>query len=310
MRFDMDIGSFELVPEWNRKVSALVKGQIAGIGSDKQDHIYVLTRSHPAVIILDKDANVLKCWDDQLFSRPHGVHVIDGKAIYIVDDAGHAAYQFTTDFTPVRTFGTKDQPSDTGCINKDWKTIVRAAGPFNYPTDVTSDEEGNLYFTDGYGNARVHVFSPEGELKYSFGTPGSADGQFNLPHGILYHNGILYVADRQNNRIQLFDKQGNHLASWGNLIRPAGICVAPDGYFYVAECSHCTTFDSSASRVSILSSDGKIAGRLDTGCGDEKGSSYHTAHGITVDSEGSIYIGEVGKNYPAGYVGTQKYRRV
>lgn len=310
MKYNTLIGQFEIDPTWNRKISKIVQGQVAGIGSDGDDRIYILTRSHPAVLILDKEANLLYKWDDQMFVRPHGVHVVDHKAIYIVDDGGHAAYQFSTDFTPIRTFGEKGIPSETGCVNKDYKTIKQAAGPFNYPTNVTSDEEGNLYFSDGYGNARIHVFSADGRLILSFGSPGNRPGEFNLPHDVLYHDGVIYVADRQNNRIQLFNKQGKLLGIWGNLIRPAGICLGPDGNIYVAECSHCSAFDESASRVTILSQTGDILGRLDTAGGDEKAASYRTAHGITVDSEGSIYIGEVGKNYPDGYLGTKKFRKV
>ncbi|MBO4872711.1 MAG: hypothetical protein J5496_04780 [Lachnospiraceae bacterium] len=310
MVYETKIGRFEYVSEWNARVSELVQGQIAGIGSDRQNCIYLLTRSHPAILILDKDGNLLHAWDDRCFVRPHGIHIIDGHAIFVVDDAAHAAYEFTPDLKLVHVFGTPGTPSDTGCINKDYKTVKESSGPFNYPTNVTSDESGTLYFSDGYGNARIHVFSPDRNLKYSFGSPGNDPGSFNLPHDVFCHENTLYVADRQNNRIQLFDTSGNLLGIWNNLIRPAGICLGPDGYFYVAECSHCTTFDASPSRITIFSSTGQLIDRLDIGCGDEKGTSYHTAHGITVDSEGSIYIGEVGKNYPIGYVGTQKYRRI
>ncbi len=310
MIFDTKAGRFENDPEWNHKISKMVQGQIAGIGADKKDRIYLLTRSHPAILILDKNGNCLHAWDDQCFVRPHGIHIIEDKAIIVVDDAAHAAYQFTPNLELVHTFGVPGKPSNTGCVNKDYKTIIQASEPFNYPTNVTSDNAGILYFSDGYGNARIHAFGPKGNLLYSFGHPGNAPGAFNLPHDVIYHEGILYVADRQNNRIQLFDTSGHGLDIWDNLIRPAGICLGPDGLFYIAECSHCVTFDASPSRVSILSPDGQIVDRLDTGCGDEKGVSYHTAHGIAVDSEGSIYIGEVGKNYPAGYVGTQKYRKI
>ena len=310
MKYARKAGCFENDPEWNYNVSMLVQGQIAGIGSDKNDRIYLLTRSHPAILVLNKHGQLLYAWDDQCFVRPHGIHIIENEAIIVVDDAAHAAYQFNPELKLVRVFGTPGIPSNTGCINKDYRTIKQASGPFNYPTNVTSDDAGKLYFSDGYGNARIHAFSAEGCLEYSFGQPGSIPGCFQLPHDVFFHEGILYVADRQNNRIQLFDNQGSLIDIWDNLFRPAGICLGPDGYFYVAECSHCTTFDARPSRITILSASGQLIDRLDSGLNDEIGSSYHTAHGITVDSEGSIYIGEVGKNYPARYVGAQKYRKI
>ena len=308
MIYETRFGRFENDQEWNRKISELVQGPIAGIGSDKKDRIYLLTRSHPAILILDSEGNLLHAWDDQCFIRPHGIHIVDDKAIFVVDDAAHAAYQFTPDLQLVHVFGTPGIPSNTGCINKDYKTIKKSSGPFNYPTNVTTDEENNLFFSDGYGNARIHVFAPDGRLRFSSGKPGIAPGSFNLPHDVFCHKGVLYVADRQNNRIQLFDLNENLLGIWADLIRPAGICLGPDGNYYVAECCHRTVFDASPSRITVFSSDGQVIDRLDRGLGDEKGNSYHTAHGITVDSIGNIYIGEVGKNFPPGYVGAQKYR--
>ena len=84
--------------------------------------------------------------------------------IYGVDDGGHAVYQFNSSKELVRTWGTKNMPSDTGCVNKDYKTIQRAAGPFNYPTRLVEDKDGYVYVTDGYGNARVHKFTHDGVL--------------------------------------------------------------------------------------------------------------------------------------------------
>ncbi|MGD0329964.1 MAG: 6-bladed beta-propeller [Nitrososphaeria archaeon] len=107
--------------------------------------------------------------------------------------------------------GKRNQPSNTGCVGKDYSTIKQAAGPFNYPTDIALDDEQNIYVSDGYGNCRVHVFSKEGEFICSWGEPARRPGQFNLPHGIFVHDRIVYVADRENSRIQLFDTKGEFL---------------------------------------------------------------------------------------------------
>lgn len=310
MRYQTNFGTFELVDNWADVPAEWVAGPIAGIGTDRQDHIYVLTRGTPSILIFNKDGTCLKCWDDTIFARPHGICIADGKATYVVDDAAHAAYQFDTDLKLVSVFGRKDVPSDTGCINKNYRTITHGGEPFHYPTDVACDEDGNLYFSDGYGNARVHCFSPDGKLLYSWGEPGTEPGEFQLPHGILYHNGLLYVADRQNNRVQIFDCKGTPRGILDDLIRPANICMGPDNNFYVAECVHCAAFDRSPSRVSVFTQEGKLLGRLETGCGDQPATKYHTAHSIAVDSDGSIYIGEVGKGFPSNYSGLQKFQRI
>ena len=93
--------------------------------------------------------------------------------------------KLTPDGKLVMTLGKRNQPSDTGCTSKDYRTIKGAAGPFNFPTDVALDKEGNIYVSDGYANARVHKFSKEGELLLSWGEPGRKPGQFNVPHGIF-----------------------------------------------------------------------------------------------------------------------------
>jgi len=310
MRYETKAGIFETADQWGRVPRQNVEGPIAGIGIDRNDRIYVLTRTHPAILIFDQDGKCLERWDDQLFARPHGVHVIEGKAVYVVDDAGHAVYEFRPDYTLVRILGNQGQPSDTGCIGKDYRTITHGGPPFHYPTGIASDEDGRLYVSDGYGNARVHRFSPEGRLELSWGEPGVLPGQFQLPHGIFYHQGIVYVADRQNNRIQLFDRNGCYQKSWTGLIRPAGLCLGPDGNFYVAECCHCGVFDGRPCRVTILNAQGELVDRIEANQIDEPAKAYHTAHGIAVDSAGSIYIGEVGKGFPDGYSGIQKLQRI
>src|SRR5262249_57949664 len=88
----------------------------------------------------------------------------------------------------------------------------RAAGPFNYPTNLALSPAGEMYVTDGYGNARVHKFAPDGRLLLSWGEPGAGPGQFHLPHGVAVDaEGTVYVADRENSRVQLFTPGGEYL---------------------------------------------------------------------------------------------------
>lgn len=282
---------------------------VAGVGIGENDTVFLLTRSKPAILIFSSEGRLLNTWDDELFVRPHCVCVDDERNLYVVDDGGHVVYLMNSRREIRKVLGTKGIPSDSGCVDKDYHTIRWGAPPFNFPTGIAVAENGDMYISDGYGNARVHVFDRKGNLKFSWGQPGEAPGEFNLPHGIALYSGVVYVADRQNNRVQLFDLHGNYLDMWVDFERPAGICIDGSGVVYVSECKRSNTFDGAPSRVTLLSTEGKILSRLG-GQFYDPDLGYHTAHGIAVDSQGSIYVADVGKGFPEGYFGLKKYVRI
>ena len=299
---------YELAENWGEIPAEWQVGPVAGINTDRDDNVYVLTRTDPPVIVMDRDGKIIDHWGGDFFDRPHGVYLTEDGRIYCADDTAHCVYGFDAAHRLFLTLGTRGVPSDTGCVNKKWQTILRGAGPFNYPTNVALSKDGDIYVSDGYGNARVHCFDPEGRLKFSWGEPGTEPGHFNLPHSLRFDaEGILYVCDRQNHRVQLFEKDGRFLDQWTDLIRPADICFAPDGTAFVAECKRCSDFAYGVSRVSVLDRSGHVLARIGGECDyDEHSESHHTAHGIAIDSEGCLYVGEVGKNFPASYTGLQK----
>jgi DNA-binding beta-propeller fold protein YncE len=171
-----------------------------------------------------------------MFARPHGTTVGPDDSVYCTDDMGHTVRKFSPDGEPLLTLGTRTRPSDTGATSIDFRRIKYAGPPFHYPTNLAVARSGNLYITDGYGNARVHAFSPDGVLLFSWGSPGSGPGQFHVPHGIaIDREGVVYVADRENGRIQLFTPEGEFLDEWPGLARPAQVFIDRGGRFYVAE---------------------------------------------------------------------------
>lgn len=294
----------EAKKRWNVK-------EVAGLGVDERDQVYLLTRVQPPVIVMSKDGRVLDWFGNQVFIRPHGMYLNTDGSVLGVDDGGHAVYRFNPQHELVQVIGTRGVPSDTGCVNKDYRTIQHSAGPFNYPTRLTRDSDGMIYVTDGYGNARVHKFDPKGNLIMSWGEPGDAPGCFNLPHGIaIDKNGLLYVADRQNHRIQRFDTNGKFIDQWTGLHRPSDVWIDKDDNVFVAECKRSSVFSDKPSRISIFNMDGELKARLGGNDFYELSQGSHCAHGMVVDSEGSLYIGEVGKNLPDSFFGVKKYRRV
>jgi DNA-binding beta-propeller fold protein YncE len=155
-------------------------------------------------------------------------------------------------------------------------------GPFNLPTDIAVAPSGEIFISDGYGNARVHKFSAGGEYLFSWGEPGSGRGQFNLPHGVwIDRRGRLLVADRENNRVQVFDQNGNLLTIWPTeLIGPAFFYVDDEDIVYIPE--------HNAGMVSILTLDGERLARWG-------GPIYRSCHGIWVTRHGDLYVVQPGE---------------
>ncbi|HJB07698.1 MAG TPA: hypothetical protein H9716_07510 [Candidatus Enterocloster faecavium] len=310
---------YELVKDWGKNLpKEWGLNSVPGIYVDSKDHVYIMSRSKPPIIVCTTEGEVLDTWGDDILVRPHGMYIDEDNKIYIVDGEVHVAYVFNEDKEILMTLGVKGQKSDTGAIKKNFYTVKHSAGPFNYPTHLTKARNGYLFATDGYGNARVHRFKPDGTLDFSWGEPGHGPGEFMLPHCVVIDDqDRLLVADRHNNRIQLFTMDGEFIEEWTNMVRPAGLCIK-DGILYVGECKQTLTFDDSPSRISIFNLKGELLSRLENPDAldtidktsimpDEL---YRCVHSISVDSEGSIYVTEVGQKHPADYLAIRKYRRV
>ena len=158
------------------------------------------------------------------------------------------------------------------------------------------DADGHIYISDGYGNARIHKYSPEGERIHSWGAPGIDTGQFLCPHNLGLSGERIYVADREALRVQVFDLDGNHVATWNDIHRPCALTVAPDGNIYVGELNGVALMEGAPGighRVSAYDPDGGLIGRFgDPEEGEEPGR-FIAPHGIAVDDAGDVYVGEV-----------------
>ena len=144
--------------------------------------------------------------------------------MYCTDDGNHTVRRFTPEGKLLMTLGTLNTPSDTGYDGKDTKTVSKPGVPFNRPTNLAVGPKGDLYVSDGYGNCRVHQFSPTGTLKRSWGVPGQGPGQFLLPHGLaVAADGRVFVCDRENDRIQIFSPDGEYLSEWTDTRRPTHV---------------------------------------------------------------------------------------
>jgi DNA-binding beta-propeller fold protein YncE len=264
--------------------------------------VYVFNRGARPVLVFRRDGTFVKSWGEGLFTRPHGLFVGPEGAVYCTDDCGHTVRKFTPDGELLLTLGTAGHPSDTGATSMDFRTIRRAGPPFHYPTNLAISPEGDLYVSDGYGNARVHKFSPDGRLLFSWGEPGDGPGQFHLPHGIAVdRHGTVYVADRENSRVQLFTPDGKFLAEWTDVARPCQIFIDSADSVYVAELGFRVAMwpgttapaDATGGRVSVFDRHGKLRARWGGGNNPGAPGDFLAPHGIWVDDRGTVYVPEV-----------------
>ncbi len=271
--------TYELVEDWAKLPEGWVLGQTA-IVTDSQDRVYLFNRSDHPLIVLDQEGNYLTSWGEGVLHDAHGMFIDDEDNLYLPVKNNHVVLKYTREGNLLMTLGTWDQPSDTGWSGNYSDPALRAAGPFNRPSDVALDAQGDMYISDGYGNARVHKFSAGGKLLFSWGAPGkTAPGEFHVPHGVWVHNdGRVFVADRENNRIQIFSPDGAFLDLWTDFARPCDIYVDSDDTMFVVELD---------ALVSIVTIDGQLITRWPAPTEADPGTG---AHAIWLDSRGDIYV--------------------
>lgn len=291
------------IAHWARFPADWTVHEVTAVAIDSQDRVFVFNRGDHPVAVFDPDGNLLFSWGEGLFTRPHGITIGPDDAVYCTDDLGHTVRKFTTDGRLLLTLGTSGRPSDTGATSIDYRTITHAGPPFHYPTNVALDPAGEIYVSDGYGNARIHKFSPGGKLLHSWGEPGAGPGQFHVPHGIAVDaSGNVWVADRENSRLQQFSPDGDFLTEWTGIARPCDLAFDAAGRVYVAELGYrAGTWPgtepphpgATGGRVSIFDSAGNLLARFGGGENPTKPGDFFAPHDIWLDSRGSFYVAEV-----------------
>jgi DNA-binding beta-propeller fold protein YncE len=301
----MTVGSgaltFEAVPGWPDIPADIGFSEAVGVAVDSRDQVFVFARADLPVLVFTPDGKFLRGWGRGQFVRPHGITIGPDDTVYLVDDQGHSVRQFSGDGELLRTIGPAGVPSDTGVVGFDYRTIRCGAAPFNLPTNVVLGAGGELFVTDGYGNARLHRFDPQGTLLQSWGEPGTAAGQFQVVHGIGSDGERLYVCDRENSRIQIFSTTGDLLAMWTDVVRPCEAFVARDGLVYVAELGRRAGLFPwqlnerawPGGRVSIFDRDGRLLSRWGGGTNPSSPEDVYSPHDIQVDAAGNVYVAEV-----------------
>ena len=302
------------VEGWGRLPDGWSFVEATAVGVDDKDHVIVFNRGAHPVIVFDRDGRFLRSWGEGLIRRAHGITLGPDGSYWLSDDLHHTIRQFTPEGKLLLTLGDPDTPA-----------TLQSGKPFNRPTHVAiCPKSGAVYVSDGYGNSRVHKYDPAGRHLRSWGEPGTDPGCFNIPHNIATDAaGLVYVADRENHRVQVFDGEGRYLGQGNNLHRPCGLAFdARHGdTFFVGELpSHLPVnkdVPNLGARVSILSLKGEPIARIGGAFAGEKPGEFVAPHGCAVDSGGALYVAEVswtaqGKNEtpPREIRSLQKFERV
>ena len=279
--------TYQVEPNWETLPPGYSWREVAAVAVDSKDRVYAFNRGDHPMIVFDSDGNFLNSWGEGLFPRAHGLTLGPDDTLYCTDDGDHTVRQCTLDGKALMTIGVPGKPAE-----------YYGGQPFNRCTHVAIDPKtGDLYVSDGYGNARVHKYSPDGKLLFSWGGPGTDPGEFNIVHNIATDkDGYVYVADRENHRVQVFDSNGKFETQWPNVHRPCALFISEEQNVYVGELGWGMSVNRNVPnigpRVSVMNTRGETLARIGNGYGLEDGQ-FIAPHGICLDSKGNMYVGEV-----------------
>jgi hypothetical protein len=278
---------YRVIADWAKLPAGWWFDDVAAVAVDRQDRVHVFNRGERPMMTFDRDGNLLNVWGERLFKRAHGLQIGPDEALYCTDDGDHTVRKCTLDGKVLLEIGIPGRPSG-----------FMSGVPFNRCTHTALSPRQEIYVSDGYANARVHKFSPDGKLLASWGECGADPGQFNIPHNIVCdRDGWVYVADRENHRVQVFDGNGKYETQWNNLHRPCALYLGKDdGVCYVGELGPHQpvnqAFPNLGPRISILDREGRLVSRIDERSGLPK-DQFLAPHGLAMDSHGDLYVGEV-----------------
>jgi len=276
----------KLVANWPTLPKGYNFGETTGVDIDKNGNVWVANRGSWPVMEFDKNGEMLQAWNrdtvrltDGIGKGAHGLKLDVYGNVWLGDVDGSINFKFSPVGRLLMTLGNRQGAPN----NNDSKS------GFNKPTNFWPLANGNMLISDGYGNSRVIEFTNDGHYVQKFGTAGDGDGQFNLPHGVTMDSqGRIYVADRGNSRLQVFDRNGKFLAKWTDVGQPWDV-------YYASQENAIYMCDGMWDRITKWSTDGKLLGEI-SHYGKAPGE-VDFPHAIAVSPDGKdIYVAEI-KNW-------------
>ncbi len=284
--------SYSVDPAWPQRPNNMPWGMMPGVAVDKQEQVWLLTRAKPPVQVYDASGKFIRAWGNDLIKAPHGFQFDHQGNIWITDCGTHVVMQFTPEGKLLRMLGTPGTPGDD-------------RNHFNMPTDVAIAPDGEIFVADGYHNSRIVHFDRHGKFVNQWGKLGTKPGEFSIPHAIVRDSrGRLYVADRNNVRIQVFDQNGKLLDVWSDLLVPWGLCLGKNDEIWACGSSPMTWSKSKAplgcppkdQLVMRFSPSGKLLALWTFPKGEngkERPGELNWLHDIALDSRGNLFLGDI-----------------
>jgi hypothetical protein len=288
--------SYSIDPKWPQKTPGIDWRQVPGVAVGPDDNVWIFTRAEIPVQLYSPAGKLIRSWGKGLVKTAHQIRLDPQGHVWIADSGLHTVRKFSPEGELLLTLGT---PGSEG----------EDASHFSQPTDIAFSKNGDLFVADGYGNSRIVHFDSSGRFLHAWGTPGHGPSELSLPHALaIDSHDRLYVADRNNARIQVFSGSGELLDSWTDLVVPWGLWMDPHDELWVCGSSPMTKSNRPkrpAGPLGIPPKD-QIVLRLNTSgkllqrwsfpkgeAGKEKPGELNWVHGIAVDSIGNLYLGDI-----------------
>jgi len=251
--------------------------QPTGVAVNSKGHVFVFNKGNRQLMEFDRQGQYLRSLGHGLFRDPHGLRIDGEDNIWTTDLEAHVVLKLSPEGQVLMVLG---ENGSSGLYNE-----ARGLIRFFKPADVAFGRNGDLYIADGYGNHRMVHLDRHGQLIRTWGEQGPEPGNFNNPHNVVVdHRGRVYVADRHNARIQVFDGEGTFIEEWTNLGKPWGLALSAERNLYVAE--------GDAEKIYQLDLEGNILAEYHGGPGPQPGQ-FRAAHGIAVGPQEELYVTEV-----------------
>jgi DNA-binding beta-propeller fold protein YncE len=267
-RFTVALGDrrYAVYRKWARLPPGDGFGFVSDLAVDGDGRVHVAQRgTDRPILVFERDGSYAGAWGAGVIAEPHYItYTPDDGGFLVADRDAHQLLRFNGEKRLVQTLGQRHWPS--------------LDAPFNHPTAGALAPGGDIFVADGYGNARVHRFAADGRLLHSWGRRGRRPGEFSTPHAVAVdRRGRVLVADRENDRVQVFDADGNVLAVWDDVYRPMKI--------WIDERRDLVFVSDQVPRITMFTPDGELVGRC-------RGA-INGAHGLAGDAEGNLYLAEL-----------------
>ncbi|MFD1786183.1 peptidyl-alpha-hydroxyglycine alpha-amidating lyase family protein [Sphingomonas floccifaciens] len=262
--------TYTKVTDWARLPPGVAWAEMTGVAIDAKGNIYTLQRTPSKVMVFSPNGQLLRTWGEGAFAKAHAIRIDRMGDVWITDRELHQAMKFTPEGKPLMALGTRGVAGDNDSTTS-----------LNGPADLAFAPNGDIFVADGEStNTRVVRYDRKGHFLAKWGTKGSGDGQLMTPHSIVMdRRGRLYVANRGNKRVEIFDQTGRFLGQITNAATPYGLAIAPNGTLYVAD--------------GTAGSEGMTVLDTRTGAVLAHFTGITGAHMVAVDAKNAIYVAEV-----------------